>query len=172
MTEAVLMAGTDTTRNQLACAIALFARHPDQWKVLADNRDLAAQAVEEVMRHLGTVRATLRVAAEDIEYRDVVFPAGTLIMASLAGANHDPDLWSDPRTFDISRPASGAPQMTFGSGIHYCLGASLARAELQEALPILAARMPDLRIDGTVVWKPPTVGIWGPQELPIAFGGA
>jgi cytochrome P450 len=172
MTEAVLMAGTDTTRNQLACAVALFARHPEQWKVLADSPDLAPQAVEEVMRHLGTVRSTLRVAAEDIEYRDVVFPAGTLVAASLAGANHDPGLWPDPRTFDITRPASGAPQMTFGSGIHYCLGASLARAELQEALPILATRMPDVRIDGTIRWKPPTVGIWGPQELPIAFGPA
>ena len=172
MTEAVLMAGTDTTRNQLACAIALFARHPDQWTVLADNPDLAPQAVEEVMRHLGTVRSTLRVAAEDIEYRDIVFPASTLVMASLAGANHDPVLWPDPDSFDITRPASGAPQMTFGSGIHFCLGASLARAELQEALPILAARMPDLRVDGTIHWKPPTVGIWGPQELPIAFGPA
>ena len=172
MTEAVLMAGTDTTRNQLACAMALFARYPDQWKGLGENPGLAPQAVEEVMRHLGTVRSTLRVAAEDVEYRDVVFPAGTLVMVSLAGANHDPGLWPDPRTFDISRPASGSPQMTFGSGIHYCLGASLARAELQEALPILAARMPDLRIDGRIEWKPPTVGIWGPQVLPIAFSSA
>lgn len=169
MTEAVLMAGTDTTRNQLACAIALFARHPDQWKLLGDDPELAPQAVEETMRHLGAVRSTLRVASEDIEYRDVVFPAGTLVMASMAGANHDPGMWPDPHTFDITRPSSGAPQMTFGSGIHYCLGASLARAELQEAFPILARRMPDLGIDGTIEWKPPTVGIWGPQRLPLSF---
>ena len=169
MTEAVLMAGTDTTRNQLACAVALFAQHPDQWKALADNPGLAAQAVEETMRHLGTVRSTLRVAAEDIDYRDVTFPAGTLIMVGLAAANHDPNQWPNPHTFDITRPAAGTPQMTFGSGIHYCLGASLARAELQEALPILAQRMPHLSIDGTIQWKPPTVGIWGPQRLPLTF---
>jgi cytochrome P450 len=169
MTEAVLMAGTDTTRNQLACAVALFAQHPDQWKALADNPGLAAQAVEETMRHLGTVRSTLRVAAEDIDYRDVTFPAGTLIMIGLAAANHDPNQWPDPHTFDITRPGTGTPQMTFGAGIHYCLGASLARAELQEALPILAQRMPQLSLDGTIQWKPPTVGIWGPQHLPIAF---
>lgn len=169
MTAAVLMAGTDTTRNQLACAVALFAEHPDQWMALADAPELAPQAVEEVMRHLGTVRSTLRVAAEDTEYRRVVFPAGTLIMISLAAANHDPRLWANPYGFDIARAASGAPQMTFGSGIHYCLGASLARAELQEALPVLARRMPNLRVDGSIQWKPPTVGIWGPQVLPISF---
>jgi cytochrome P450 len=169
MTEAVLMAGTDTTRNQLACAVALFARHPDQWAALAADPELAPRAVEETMRHLGAVRATLRVAAEEIEYRDVIFPAGTLLAVNLASANHDPAVWPEPSTFDITRPTTGAPQLTFGSGVHFCLGASLARAELQEALPILARRMPDLRLDGNVEWKPPTVGIWGPQRLPIAF---
>lgn len=170
MTEAVLMAGTDTTRNQLACSVALLAQHPDQWAALVADPDLAPQAIEETMRLLGAVRATMRVAAEDIEYRDVVFPAGTLIMASLAGANHDVELWPDPYRFDITRSPSSAPQLTFGSGIHFCMGASLARAELQEALPILARRMPDLRLDGPIEWKPPTVGIWGPQRLPLAFG--
>jgi cytochrome P450 len=169
MTEAVLMAGTDTTRNQLGCAVALFTQHPDQWVALAEDPGLAPRAVEETMRHLGTVRSTLRVASEDINYRDVTFPAGTLIIASLAAANHDPELWSEPGRFDITRPLSGAPQMTFGSGIHFCLGASLARAELQEALPILAQRMPDLRLDGPIEWKPPTVGIWGPKRLPLSY---
>ncbi|HET9732993.1 MAG TPA: cytochrome P450 [Acidimicrobiales bacterium] len=169
MTEAVLMAGTDTTRNQLACAVALFAGHPEQWARLAEDPAMAPRAVEEAMRHLGTVRSTLRVAAEDIDYRGVVFPAGTLILASLAAANHDPALWAQSATFDIGRPVSGAPQLTFGSGLHYCLGASLARAELQEALPILARRMPELHLDGPIDWKPPTVGIWGPRRLPLAF---
>jgi cytochrome P450 len=169
MTEAVLMAGTDTTRNQLACAVALFAQHPDQWKALAEEPSLAPQAVEETLRHLGAVRSTVRVAAEDIDYREVTFPAGTLVSLGLAVANHDANQWPDPYRFDITRPATGAPQMTFGSGIHYCLGASLARAELQEALPILARRMPDLRLDGTIAWKPPTVGIWGPARLDVVF---
>jgi cytochrome P450 len=169
MTEAVLLAGTDTTRNQLGCALALFARHPDQWRALGDDPALAAPAVEEVMRHLGAVRATLRVAAEDVEYRDVRFPAGTLVAASLAAANHDPDVWPDPQRFDITRPASGPPQVTFGSGLHYCLGASLARSELQEALVILARRLPDLAVDGKIDWKPATVGIWGPERLPVTF---
>jgi cytochrome P450 len=170
MTEAVLMAGTDTTRNQLACAVALFTDHPDQWAALADDPALAAPAVEEAMRHLGTVRGTARVAAEDVDYRHVTFPAGTLVITSLAAANHDPAIWTEPNRFDITRTPAAVPQLTFGSGIHFCLGASLARAELQEALPILARRMPDLATDGPIEWKPPTTGIWGPSRLPLRFG--
>lgn len=169
MTEAVLMAGTDTTRNQLACSVALLSGYPDQWERLGAEPDLAAGAVEETMRHLGAVRATARVAAEDIEYRDVLFPAGTLVVTSLATGNFDRDGWDDPHRFDITRPVTGASHLTLGSGTHYCLGASLARAELQEALPLLARRMPDLGLDGPIEWKPPTVGIWGPSRLPLCF---
>jgi cytochrome P450 len=169
MTEAVLMAGTDTTRNQLACTVALLAQHPDQWRQLGEEPGLAPRAVEESMRHIGAVRATFRVASEDIDLHDVTFPAGTLVMTHLASANHDPDVWTNPYEFDITREPSAAPQMTFGSGIHFCLGASLARAELQEALALLARRMPDLALDGPIEWKPPTVGIWGPSRLPLRF---
>jgi cytochrome P450 len=169
MAEAVLMAGTDTTRNQLACAVALLAERPEQWARLASEPELAPRAVEETMRHLGTVRATVRVASEDSEYRDVLFPKGTLVMTSLAAANHDPEIWADPDKLNIARVPSTSPQMTFGSGIHFCLGASLARAELQEALPLLARRMPNLALDGPIEWKPATAGIWGPTRLPIRF---
>lgn len=171
MTEAVLMAGTDTTRNQLACSVALLAAHPEQWRLLREDPSLAGPAVEETMRCLGAVRGTGRVAAEDVEFREVVFPAGTLVMTSLATANMDPSKWPDPHRFDITRPpsTSASTHLTFGSGIHYCLGAGLARAELSEALPLLARRMPDLEIDGAVEWKPTTVGIWGPAVLPLRF---
>ena len=98
------------------------------------------------MRYFGAVRGTGRFASEDIEYRGVLFPAGTFIAPSMATANVDPAVFGpEPGTFDITREPSGQPQLTFGSGIHYCLGAALARAELQEALPILARRLPDLR---------------------------
>ena len=169
MTEAVLMAGTDTTRNQLACAVALFSEYPDQWKLLGERPELAPTAVEECMRYLGAVRGTARFASEDIEYRDVVFPTGTLVAISLASANFDPSaMGDDAEAFDISKKRP-AQHMTFGSGIHHCLGASLARAELQEALPLLAQRLPDLRVDGAIEWKPETVGIWGPARLPLEF---
>ena len=78
-------------------------------------------------------------------------------------------MFKDPEVFDITREPAGQPQLTFGSGIHYCLGAALARAELQEALPLLARRMPDLALDGPVTWKPNAAGIFGPDHLPITF---
>jgi cytochrome P450 len=169
LAEAVLMAGTDTTRNQLACSVALLVRHPDQWKRLGEEPELAAAAVEETMRVLGAVRGTGRVASEDITYRDVTFPAGTFLSISFQGANTDPDVWDDPDDFDITAERKGGPQMTFGWGTHYCLGASLARAELQEALPLLARRLRDLELDGDIEWKPSSFGIWGPSRLPLSF---
>ncbi len=121
------------------------------------------------MRYFGAIRGTGRFASEDIEYRDILFPKGTMIMPSMAAANHDPEAFESPGTFDITRDPPDRPQLTFGSGIHYCLGAALARAELQEALPILARRMPDLALDGDVTWKPISVGIFGPEHLPVTF---
>jgi cytochrome P450 len=168
LAEAVLMAGTDTTRNQLACSVALFAENPDQWALLIDDPELVGSAVDESMRFLGAVRGTARVASEDVEYRDVSFPKGTLLFVALAAANRDPTTFDSPDTFDITRGRS-AQHMTFGSGIHHCLGAALARAELQEALPVLARRMTSLRLDGPVEWKPATFGIWGPARLPLRF---
>jgi len=168
LAQAVLMAGTDTTRNQLACSVALFSEHPDQWALLAERPELAGRAVEESMRYLGAVRGTARIASEDIIYRDVLFPQGTLVSTSLAGANRDPEAFDDPDVFDITRERATA-QMTFGAGIHFCMGAALARAELQEALPLLARRMPGLVRNGDVVWKPSTFGIWGPARLPLRF---
>ncbi len=169
MVEAVIIGGTDTTRNQLGCSVALFAEHPEQWKLLAERPELAGKAVEETMRYFGAVRSTGRFASEDIEYKGVLFPKGTLVVPSLVLANRDSAVFNEPNTFDITREPAGQPQMTFGAGIHYCLGAALARAEQQEALPLLAQRLPNLRINGDVIWKPSTVAIFGPENLPIAF---
>jgi len=169
MVNAVIVGGTDTTRNQLGCAVSLFAQHPEQWALLAERPELAPRAVEESMRYFGAVRGTARFASTDIEYRGVVFPEGTFMSIGLADANHQSDVFPAPEVFDITKPAPESPQLTFGSGIHYCLGASLARAELQEALPLLAQRLPNLHIDGNVTWKPDGVGIFGPAHMPIRF---
>jgi cytochrome P450 len=169
LAQAVLMAGTDTTRNQLACSVALFTEYPEQWALLAERPELAGRAVEESMRYLGAVRGTARFASEDIVYRDVLFPQGTLVATSLAGANRDPEAFEEPDVFDITRERDTA-QMTFGAGIHFCMGAALARAELQEALPLLALRMPGLARAGDIEWKPSSFGIWGPARLPLRFG--
>ncbi len=168
MANALLLAGTDTTRNQLGCAVALFAQHPEQFELLRDDPELAPGAVEEVMRYLGAVRGTARYASEDITYKDVLFPKGTLIFPNFVAANHDSEKFANPTKFDITREP-GIPHLTFGSGAHFCLGAFLARAELQEAFTVVARRLPGLRLNGEISWKPMQNGIWGPESLPIAF---
>ena len=169
MVEAVIVGGTDTTRNQLGLALALFAEHPDQWELLRNDPSLAPRAVEEVMRYNGAVGGTIRYASEDIEYNGVLFPKGTFMSTSMATGNFDASVFPEPNTFNIMRPPVGQPHLSLGAGIHYCLGASLARAELQEAFTVLSERMPQLRLDGPGEYKSTGVGIFGPASLPIAF---
>ncbi len=168
LAEAILMAGTDTTRNQLACSVALLGAHHEQWRTFVARPELAPRVVEETMRYLGAVQGTMRVAAEDAEFHGVVFPAGTLVSVPLGAANRDPSIFAVADRFDVTREGS-SPQMTFGSGIHHCMGAQLARAELQEALLVLARRLPDLALAGQPTWKPETFGIWGPASLPVRW---
>ena len=97
LAEAVLMAGTETTRNQPACSVAVFAEHPDQWALLAEHPKMTASPVDESMRYLGAVRGTAHVASEDVEYRDVIFPKGTLLFVSLPRPTAMPR-GSTPRT--------------------------------------------------------------------------
>jgi cytochrome P450 len=166
----LLLAGTDTTRNQLAASVDVLCDHPDQWALLAERPELAHSTVEETMRHSPIACGTLRVVAEDTELAGVVFPAGTMVLVNTFAANRDTVVYDDPDRFDISR--EGVPAvLTFGGGIHYCLGANLARLELAEALKILTRRMPDPSRTGPAPWKP-MLGLSGPTTLPIEFSRA
>ena len=111
---------------------------------------------------------TARIALEDIEFRDVVFPEGTLILACTASANRDPDGWDEPEEFDISAERGRGKPLTFGAGPHFCLGANLARAELQEAFTFLSQRMPELELDGDPSYDTP-LGVYAMRELPIRW---
>ena len=163
----LLLAGTDTTRNQVAASVHVLCDHPDQWALLARHPELATNAVEETMRHSPIAGAALRTALEDVELAGVMIPAGTLVIANTAAANRDPAVYDDPDRLDITR--EGAPAMqTFGAGMHYCLGANLARLELAEALSVMTRRMPNARRTGPAPWKPLT-GLSGPATLPIEF---
>jgi cytochrome P450 len=164
---AILTAGTDTTRNQLAAAVQVFCDHPDQWALLAEHPELAPKAVEEVVRHSPIVLRTPRRAVDDVEVAGVMIPAGTLVGANMAAANRDPAVYDDPDRFDITRQGP-APMLSFGGGIHYCLGAHLAKAELAEALVILTRRLPNIRRVGPSSWKP-VIGVTGPITLPVEF---
>jgi cytochrome P450 len=163
----ILMAGTDTTRNQLAAAVDVFCDHPDQWDLLGQHPELAMRAVEEVMRYSPVVFGAMRTATEDFEVDGVTIPAGAFVMVNTASANRDPRVYDDPERFDIAREGA-APMQTFGAGAHYCLGANLARRELAEALAVMSRRMHNIRRTGPAPWKP-IVSITGPATLPIAF---
>src|SRR3954454_10938303 len=160
----VLVGGVDTTVSQLAHAIRLFAEHPDQWELRRDKPDLVPNAVEEALRLQPVTPFTARICLEDVEYRDVRFPEGTVVMIAACTANRDG--LEAPDGFDITREQT--KPMTFGAGVHYCLGANLARAELEEALAFLAPRMPGLALDGEPVYDSVN-GIYGLEALPIRF---
>jgi cytochrome P450 len=166
----LLIAGTDTTRNQLAASVQALCDRPDQWALLNSHPELAAAAVEETMRHSPIAWGTLRVALEDVELAGVMIPAGTLVVANTASANRDPAVYDQPERLDITRNDAPAMQ-TFGAGMHYCLGANLARLELAEALTVMTQRIPNARLAGPVPWKPLTA-LTGPSTLPIEFDSA
>jgi cytochrome P450 len=165
---AVLVGGVDTTQAQLAHGIRLFAEHPDQWRLLGENPSLAPAAVEEVLRFEPITPLTARIALEDVEYRGVTVPEGTLIVAAAVTANRDPEHYAEPERFDITADRGRAKPLTFGAGPHFCLGASLARAELQEALAYFAPRMRDLELDGEPVYDTP-IGVYGLRELLVRW---
>jgi cytochrome P450 len=160
----VLVGGVDTTQSQLAHALRLFAEHPDQWAAVARDPALASRAVEEVLRFEPITPFTARIAMEDVEYRGVTFPEGSVVLVCAFTGNRD----GEPEGFDITAERVGKP-LTFGAGVHYCLGANLARAELQEALTFLAPRMPGLALDGEPEYG--TIdGIYGLDALPVRWG--
>jgi cytochrome P450 len=109
----------------------------------------------------------LRVATDDVELGGVLIPAGTSVIADTAAANRDPAAYEDPERLDITREGP-PPVLAFGGGVHYCLGAHLARIELAEALRVMTRRMPHPRRTGAAPWKP-IMGISGPTTLPIEF---
>ena len=164
---ALLLAGTDTTRNQVASSIGVLCDHPDQWERLRNEPELAAAAVDETMRHSPIATSLVRVVAEDVELCGVLFPAGTMVFANTAVANRDPAIYDDPNGFDITRKGL-PPVLNFGAGVHHCLGANLARLEIAEALKAVTRRMANPRKTGPAPWKP-LVGLSGPASLPIAF---
>lgn len=169
----MLVAGTDTTRNQLGNIIHAFAEHPDQWALLRERPELVPAAVEEAIRWEPATEALPRVAVEDVEIGGHLVPAGTFTLLLSMSANHDTEALPGADRFDITRPSpDGWHLLTFGGGIHYCLDASLARLELQEAVAELSQRWATLELDGTPVRHPAGSPIGGYASLPIRWTAA
>jgi cytochrome P450 len=160
----VIAGGIDTTQSQLSHALRLLAEHEGQWELLAQRPELVPQAVTEVLRFEPITPFTARLCVEQVEHRGVVFPAGTIVAICAERANREQP---GGEQFDIAASREDR-LLTFGAGPHYCLGANLARAELEEALTFLAPRMTGLTLDG-----PPDLGgvegIYGINALPLRW---
>jgi cytochrome P450 len=162
----LILGGIDTAQSQLSHAVRLLAEHPDQWELLRERpTELAPAAVEEALRHEPVTPFTARLVVEPVQFRGVDFPPGTVVIVSAWHANRD-GVGGDPDRFDIAAPRDRARILTFGAGIHYCVGANLARAELQEALAFLAQRLERIELDGQPAYGTIT-GIYGLDALPV-----
>lgn len=161
-----IFAGAETTRRQLTALIIELAEHPEVWADVATNRDLVAGAVEEALRHRPIVPGLSRVAIETFRYRGLtVEPEGRLLV-SFDAANHDAEHFPDPDTFRHRRE-NADEHVTFGWGPHYCVGAGLARVEMQESLRTLTARFgPPLLDPGR---SRASSGLVAPDRLPVTF---
>jgi cytochrome P450 len=158
-------AGNETTTKLIGWAGKLLAEHPDQRRALVEDPTLVPAAVEELLRVEPPGRQVARYATEDVEIQGHVVPAGSAILALVGAANRDERRWTDPERFDIHREL--IPNIAFGHGIHFCLGAALARIEARIALEELLARFPtwDVDLDGAVLAQTSTVR--GYDKLPI-----
>jgi cytochrome P450 len=165
----ILVGGVDTSQSQLAHAVRLLALHPDQWDALrADPERLALPAVDEALRYEPITPFTARITTAEVEHRGVTFPAGSIVLVSAWHANRE---GVAPDEFDITADRGGARVLTFGAGIHYCVGANLARAEMQEALIGLAGNVERVELDGEAGFGTPS-GIYGLDTLPLRLTSA
>jgi cytochrome P450 len=145
---AITQAAIDTTRGQLGSTLEAFVRHPDEWRRLVDEPALAPRAVDEGLRYAPAIGGIPHVAVDDAEVDRVVFSEGTALEVQPRAANRDPAAFEQPDRFDIRRDAKR--HLTFGFGPHACVGAALARIEMEEALRLLASRFAALEPVGDV----------------------
>ena len=162
----LLVAGNETTTKLIGNAVLALLEHPDQMELLRREPERIPGAVDELLRYDGPVQLTSRMVLEDREFRGYRLRRGQQLVLLLAGANRDPERFPDPDRLDVTRP--DVRHLAFSQGLHFCLGAQLARLEASLALEALVTRFPGLRRDGPVVWSDNTV-LRGPRVLPLAF---
>ena len=163
----LLGAGFETTMNLVGNGMLALLRHPDEMAQLRSDPSLMRNAVEELLRYDGSVQiAGPRLAEEDVTVGDVTIPAGEVVAVLLGAANRDPARFEDPDRLDVDRP--DPHPLTFGGGIHFCLGAALARLEAQEAIGRLLRRFDVIELlDDEPQWHP-TFNLRGLKSLPVA----
>ncbi|HEX3796967.1 MAG TPA: cytochrome P450 [Acidimicrobiales bacterium] len=162
----LLVAGYDTTSNQLSWGMLTFLEKPELWRRLVDDPSSAPLMVEELLRYRVSAAVSGRMANEDVVYEGINYPAGTYFMVSFAAAGRDPRAFPDPETFDADR--DGETHVSFGFGAHRCLGMHIARTELEEAFTMLPRRLLNPRQSGIPEFGTP-LGVHVVKSLPISF---
>jgi hypothetical protein len=165
----LFVAGHETTMNLIGNGLFALMQHHDQWDRLVADRSLVQSAVEELLRYDGPVHVTGRLATEDLDVGGHLFTKGTQVVTLLAAANRDPDKFPDPDGLDIGRTDN--QHLAFSHGIHYCLGAALARLEGQVVFDELASRFPTLRlaVDADDVEYREHFVLRGLKALPVVY---
>lgn len=160
-------AGAETVTKLLASAVYLFARHPDQWATLLDDRSLIPAAVEELLRYDNPVHYDVRCSVRESTRHGVTIPAGKPVFLMLASANRDPAAWTDADAFDIQRDRIESTNLGLGYGIHSCLGAALARMETAVALEKLLDFMPRYDVDWDGCRRVQMANVGGWASVPV-----
>ena len=161
----LLVGGNETTTSLITNAVWRLLERPTLWRRLVDEPGLVDQALEESLRFDPPVLGLYRSTTRPVELHGVRIPQGAKVMLHYAAANRDPEQWDDPNTFSLDRPAQR--HLAFGLGVHFCLGAQLARLEAGTALRTLVRRCPDLRLVNAGERITPWF-LWGRRRLPVA----
>ncbi len=168
MLRLLLTAGNETTTNLIGNGVRALLRHPDQLALLRERPELIPSAVEELLRYDPPVQLDMRVALRDMELGGLAVSEGTMITLLIGSANHDPERFPEPDKLDITR--SSQPNISFGRGIHHCLGAPLARLEGRVALEVLLERIPRLRFGTRPPKYRPSIVLRGLKHLDVRVG--
>ena len=161
------IAGHETTVNLIGNGLLALLRHPDELARWRDDPSLDATAVDELLRYDGPVQQTVRIPMQTVRYDDVEVAPGSTVMTILGAANHDPAMFDDPHALRLDRPNAGR-HLAFAAGIHYCLGASLAKLEATVAITAVIRRFPDVALAGEPHWRD-RLTIRGVDRLPLSW---
>jgi cytochrome P450 len=165
----LLLAGNETTSNLLGTMLLALAEHPEQYARLREDRSLIPAAVEEALRHCSPIQGLYRTALADYRVGDATIPRGARVLLLFGAANRDPRRFEDPDRFDVTRQAG--EHLAFGSGIHFCLGARLARLEAQVVLQELTSRVGSITLAGSAEWGD-NPSLRGLARLPVRVRAA